>query len=51
MTYRPYAPDLDPVEQGVITSVNDRYAFVRYDGEAASKATSTYLLTFLNRED
>lgn len=49
--YHPYAPELDPAEQGVITSVNGCYAFVRYGSEAASKATSPYLLTLLNRED
>ena len=45
VTYHPYAPDLDPAEQGVITSVNHRFAFVRYDGDTASKATSPELLT------
>jgi hypothetical protein len=49
VTYHPYAPELDPVEQGVITSVNHRFAFVRYAGDTASKATSPELLT-LNRE-
>lgn len=36
VTYRPRAGCL---EHGVITSVNDNYAFVRYDGNYWSKAT------------
>jgi hypothetical protein len=51
VTYHPYAPELDPVERGVITSVSDRYAFVRYHGDAVGKATSPELLTLLNRKD
>lgn len=45
VVYHPYAPDLDPVEQGVITSVNDRYVFVRYGSQVMSAATAPELLT------
>jgi hypothetical protein len=48
--YHPYAPELDPVEHGVISSVSDKYVFVRYGTDVASKATSPELLT-LTRED
>jgi hypothetical protein len=47
VTYHPYAPELDPAEEGVITSVNDRYVFVRYGAGEGSKATSPGLLTLL----
>jgi hypothetical protein len=47
--YHPYAPDLDPVEEGVITSVNDRYVFVRYGSDKGSKATAPELLTLAAR--
>lgn len=50
VVYHPYAPDLDPVEQGVITSVNDSYVYVRYVGDLASKGTAPELLTLLKRE-
>ena len=33
------AYDGAPSEQGVITSANDNYVFVRYDGDQQSKAT------------
>lgn len=45
--YHPYAPELDPAEEGVITSVNDRYVFVRYGGDKGSKATAAERLTLL----
>ena len=45
--YHPYAPELDPVEEGAITSVNDRFVFVRYGSDKGSKATSPELLTLL----
>jgi len=35
-----YTPGHGPREDGVITSVGDRLVFVRYAGDAASKATS-----------
>lgn len=44
--YHPYAPDLDPVEEGVITSVSDRWVFVRYGSNKGSNATSPELLAF-----
>ena len=37
-------------EDGVITSVGDRWVFVRYAGDQHSKATAPELLTLL-RED
>lgn len=49
VVYHPYAPALDPVEQGVITSVNHRFAFVRYGSDTGSKATSPELLTLLRK--
>ncbi len=30
---------LDPVEEGVITSYNEQFVFVRYDRDLGSKAT------------
>lgn len=36
-------------EDGVITSVNDTYAFVRYSGDQHSKATHPALLVLLTR--
>lgn len=45
--YRPYAPELDAVEQGEITSVSDSYVFVRYKGDQHAKATAPALLTLL----
>ena len=47
VVYHPYAPELDPVEEGVITSVNDRYVFVRYGTDKGSKATSAERLTLV----
>lgn len=36
-----YHPSADePVEQGVVTSVNDYYVFVRYGSDVHSKATA-----------
>lgn len=35
-----YRPRPGVVEQGVITSVNDRYVFVRYGAQMTSQATS-----------
>jgi hypothetical protein len=43
--YAPYAPELDVPERGVITSVNHRFAFVRYGSDLNAKATSPELLT------
>jgi hypothetical protein len=34
-------------EDGVITSVNDRWVFVRYSGDSHSKATNAHDLTLL----
>ena len=45
--YHPYATELDPVEEGVITSVSDRYVFVRYGADKGSKATSAERLALL----
>ena len=47
VVYHPYAPELDPVEEGVITSVNDRYVLVRYGADRGSKATAAGRLTLL----
>lgn len=38
-----------PAEDGVITSANERWAFVRYGVQAASKATDPADLEFLVR--
>lgn len=38
-----------PVEEGVITSTNDRYVFVRYGADKHSKATDPALLEFVAR--
>ena len=43
VVYRPFA-DVIP-EQGVITSVNDHWVFVRYGSDVGSKATEPWLLT------
>lgn len=41
-----YWPNRDlPPEQGIVTSVNDQYVFVRYDGDNASKATAAPMLS------
>jgi hypothetical protein len=45
--YHPYAPELDRVEEGVITSVNDLFVFVRYGADKGSKATAAERLTLL----
>ncbi len=39
-----------PTEQGVITSVNDAYVFVRYGTDAGSQATRPEQLELLARE-
>lgn len=45
-----YLPPGRPREDGVITSVNDRYVFVRYDGDKGSKATTPTDLILLAPE-
>jgi hypothetical protein len=47
VVYRPFA-DVIP-EQGVITSVNDHWVFVRYGSDGGSKATEPWLLTLLRQ--
>lgn len=52
VVYRPMRPGpggglLSQLEDGVITSVNDRYVFVRYAGDQQSKATDPEALTLL----
>lgn len=42
-----YAPSHGRREDGVITGVSDRYAFVRYAGDGHSKATDPADLTLL----
>ncbi len=37
--YRDDIGPVEPPEEGVITSFNPRFVFVRYGGEATSKAT------------
>jgi hypothetical protein len=44
---RRYGDGYGPTEDGVITSVNDRYVFVRYAGDQNSKATAPELLILL----
>jgi hypothetical protein len=39
-----------PREDGVITSYNDRFVFVRYRGSETSKATSACDLTWLREK-
>ena len=34
-----YQPGLGPCEEGVITSVSERYVFVRYGSDVGAKAT------------
>lgn len=50
VVYRPrhYPPD---TEQGVITSVNDTYVFVRYGTNTHSKATRPEQLELLTPEE
>lgn len=50
VVYDPYAPELDEPEEGVITSVNDHYVFVRYGADKGSKATAADRLTLLAEE-
>lgn len=47
VVYRPFA---DSMEKGVITSVGDRWVFVRYDGWGGSKATDAAALSLLAPE-
>lgn len=37
---RPHRPWADEPEEGIITSVNDSYVFVRYGGQQTSAATN-----------
>lgn len=43
-----YLPPGGRREDGVITSVNERYVFVRYDGDTTSKATHPTDLVLLS---
>ena len=45
--YRPPHPAL-PAEEGVITSVNSRFVFVRYGDDLTAKATPPEHLTLLD---
>lgn len=47
VVYRPYARELDSVEQGEITGVSESYVFVRYKGDQHSKATAPARLALL----
>ena len=47
VVYRPYARELDSIEQGEITSVSQQYVFVRYKGDQHAKATDPAALTLL----
>jgi hypothetical protein len=42
-----YTPGSGPREDGVITSWNDKYIFVRYGADKISKATNPKYLDFL----
>lgn len=42
-----YRPTHGSVEQGVITSMNDHFVFVRYGADTHAKATEPALLQFL----
>lgn len=42
-----YSPTQGHAEDGVITSVNQRFVFVRYGGDQHSKATAAEQLTLL----
>lgn len=44
VVYRPFG---ESVEQGVITSVNEHYVFVRYGADNHSKATPAGMLSTL----
>ena len=48
VVYRPHGA---PAEDGVITSVNDRYVFVLYAGDRTPKATPAEALTFLMEKE
>lgn len=43
-----YQPQDGPPEGGIVTSVGNRYAFVRYTGDQHSKATDPGHLTWLS---
>ena len=45
-----YAPAYGDREDGVITSVSDRFAFVRYGSRQTSAATDPAALSLLNTE-
>lgn len=42
VTYRPHSGA--PAETGDVTSVNDRYVFVRFDGDTHAKACAASVL-------
>jgi hypothetical protein len=44
------AARLRPAEEGVITSVNGTYVFVRYGSQVTSTATAPEMLEFLAKE-
>ena len=46
VNYRPRGARTTAIEVGVITGVNDRFVFVRYWGQAESKATAPDCLTW-----
>ena len=48
--YRPRGGSTDSTEEGTITSVSDRFAFVRYGRSRTSAATDPADLTLLARE-
>jgi hypothetical protein len=45
--YHPRGAGIDRTEQGTITSLNDRWVFVRYQGLGGSRATDPADLTLL----
>jgi hypothetical protein len=45
--YRPCGAGIDRTETGTITSVNESYVFVRYQGLGGSRATDPADLTLL----
>jgi len=44
--HSPHTPDNAPGQEGVISSVNDHYVFVRYGNSATSQATPVDRLEF-----
>jgi len=48
--YRPRGAGIDRTEEGTITSVNDRWVFVRYQGLEGGRATDPADLTLLGGE-